>query len=174
MYARVVGLGLLKRAGVLGRGNELPPLELTVSDITTERDHLAAYARTCGFRIGDTLPPTYPHVLAFPLALRLMTDRAFPMPLGGLVHVANQIRQQRPIGVREALTFCVRAEHLRPHRKGTQFDLVTEAGVGGSIVWREASTFLRRGDDTASSAAGPGEQPTDADQPDREGASVPL
>ena len=75
MYARVVGLGLLKRAGVLGRGNELPPLELTVSDITTERDHLAAYARTCGFRIGDTLPPTYPHVLAFPLALRLMTDR---------------------------------------------------------------------------------------------------
>lgn len=170
MYVRVVALGLLKRAGVLGRGNDLPALELTLDNLMPDRDHLAGYAKICGFRLGGTLPSTYPHVLAFPLALRLMTDRKFPMPLSGLVHVANRITQHRPIGVDEALKLRVRAEQLRPHRKGTQFDLVTEAVAGQAVVWREVSTFLRRGDDTASGD----QQAADEDQAQRDDGSAAL
>lgn len=174
MYVRVVALGLLKRAGVLGRGNDLPALELTLDNLMPDRDHLAGYAKICGFRLGGTLPSTYPHVLAFPLALRLMTDRKFPMPLSGLVHVANRITQHRPIGVDEALKLRVRAEQLRPHRKGTQFDLVTEAVAGQAVVWREVSTFLRRGDDTASSGVGDGQQGDGEEQARRGNASARL
>ena len=58
---------------------------------------LADYCRVCGFTLRDALPATYPHVLAFPLQMRLMADGAFPFPLLGLVHLDNAITQHRPI-----------------------------------------------------------------------------
>ena len=47
--------------------------------------------------VGDTLPATYPHMLAFPLHLALMTDGSFPFPAIGLVHIYNRIVQHRPL-----------------------------------------------------------------------------
>src|SRR5688572_25037029 len=64
-----------------------PSAELLVRGITVDRDHLATSARVCGFPLADTLPPTYPHVLGFGLALALMTRDDFPFPLAGLVHL---------------------------------------------------------------------------------------
>jgi acyl dehydratase len=127
-----------------GGGGGLPERELALPEVPREPERLAAYSRVCGFRLGDSLPPTYPHVFAFPLAMTLMTDRAFPLPVLGLVHVANRIEQQRPLGAGEALSLRVRAENLRDHAKGRQFDLVAEAAVGGETAWRSTSTYLRR------------------------------
>ena len=56
---------------------------------------LARYQQVCGFALRDVLPPTYLHVLAFPVAIALMTERSFPLPLLGLVHVANRIDAAR-------------------------------------------------------------------------------
>ena len=55
-----------------------------------ELSRLADYNRVCGFRLTGTLPVTYPHVLAFPLAMRLMSGSDFPFPVVGLVHVATE------------------------------------------------------------------------------------
>ena len=94
-YARA----LLSAVPVLGGGggDEAPDHELALEGVTVDRGHLAAYDRVCGFRLSDALPATYVHVLAFPLALRLMTERAFPLPIVGLVHIENRIVQSRPI-----------------------------------------------------------------------------
>jgi hypothetical protein len=35
---------------------------------------------------------------------------------------------------------------LRPHRRGRQFDFVSEVRVGGELVWEDVSTHLKRGD----------------------------
>ena len=91
------------------------------------------------------LPATYPHVLSFGLSVRLMTDPGFPFPLVGLVHVANSITVHRPLLVTDVLTQRVRVADLRPHPKGRQLDVVTETSVEGEVVWRETSTYLRRG-----------------------------
>ncbi len=64
---------------------------------------LAAYDRVCGFDLGNVLPPTYPHMLAFPLHLALMTDGGFPFAAIGLVHISNRIVQHRPIEAGEPL-----------------------------------------------------------------------
>jgi acyl dehydratase len=138
-----------------GGGDELPERELSLREVAIERGHLAAYNRVCGFRLGDELPPTYPHVFAFPLAMKLMTDRAFPLPVLGLVHVENRIEQQRPLRASETLSFLVRAENLRGHAKGTQFDLVAEASVDGETIWRSTSGYLRRGAGSGSSSEAP-------------------
>jgi hypothetical protein len=126
----------------LRRPSELPERELTRS-VEIDRDHLAAYDRVCGFRLRDELPPTYPHVLAFPLAMELLTG-PFPFSPLGLVHIANRIELMRPIGAGERLDLRLWAEALRAHDRGRQFDIVAEAGVDGEIVWRDRSTYLHR------------------------------
>ena len=126
----------------LRRPKELPERELTRA-VEVDREHLAAYDRVCGFRLRDELPATYPHVLAFPLTMDLLTG-PFPLSPLGLVHVANRIELLRPIRAGERLDLRVRAEGLRPHERGTQFDIVAEAGVDGEASWRDRSTYLRR------------------------------
>ncbi|BAL90849.1 hypothetical protein AMIS_56290 [Actinoplanes missouriensis 431] len=138
-YARAA-LGMLPGAR---RGSALPEIEMVHRGVVVDRGHLAAYDRVCGFRLSDTLPATYPHVLAFPLAMRLMTMPEFPLPLIGLVHVANRITVSRPLSADSRLDLSVRAADLRDHPRGRRFDLVTTAAVDGAEVWREVSTYLR-------------------------------
>jgi len=126
------------------RGDTLPATRLDRRGVAVDRDHLARYDRVCGFRLSDTLPATYPHVLAFPLAMRLMTGAGFPFAVIGLVHVANRITVHRPIGADTLLDLSVHAAGLRPHRRGRQFDVVATATVDGEPVWRGVSTYLRR------------------------------
>jgi acyl dehydratase len=151
LYAKAAASGVLSATPLGGRADGLPDEELVVRDLTVDRDHLADYDRVCGFRLSDRLPPTYPHIVAFPLAVELMARRDFPFALPGLVHVGNRITQLRPIATSEQLTLRVSLRDLRPHPKGRQFDAVTEAYVGEEQVWNEASTYLSRGggDDTA-------------------------
>lgn len=122
----------------------LPATGLALDGQQVERAALAAYQRVCGFDVSDAVPPTYLHVLAFPLATAIMAGRDFPFPLIGLVHVANAMTQHRPVEVGEALAMTVWAENLRAHRVGRQVDLVAEARVGGTLVWDGRSTYLRR------------------------------
>ena len=126
-------------------GDALPDLALTRPDVPVDRAHLASYAEVCGFPLKETLPVTYPHLLAFPLHLRIMTDGSFPFPAIGTVHLANSVTQLRPIAASERLQVTARPENLRPHAKGRVFDLVTHVHSAGELVWQETSTFLRVG-----------------------------
>lgn len=146
LYAKAIA-GLLPGR----RGGDLPDTELVLRGVRTDPARLADYARVCGFRLTDTLPPTYPHVLAFPLALALMTAPGFPFPAAGMVHVANRIELHRPVAVTEPLDLAVHAESLRPHRRGEQVDLVATAAVDTTPVWRGVSTYLHRSEPGSSS-----------------------
>jgi acyl dehydratase len=140
LYARAAVAGVLP-----GSAAELPDRALGISDLAIDRDHLAAYARVCGYRLTDALPSTYIHVLTFPLQVSLMADRRFPFALPGLVHVANRTEQRRVVEADERLELTVRTADLRPHRKGRQFDVVSVARVDDELVWTGTSTYLRRG-----------------------------
>ena len=137
-------------------GDSLPDTTLS-ADAVIDREHLAAYDKVCGFRLSDALPITYPHVLSFPLQLKLMTARDFPFALPGLVHIANRITQTRPLLASEPLTLNVHAENLRPHDRGTQFDVVTTAAVEDEVVWTDVSTNLKRDGGSGSSSGQPRE-----------------
>jgi acyl dehydratase len=130
---------------VAGGGGELPDLTLERGGVAIDQDKLAAYCRVCGFSLRDELPTTFPHVLAFPLHLSLLTDGRFPFPAVGLVHIANTITQHRPIRSSETLSLRVSAGRLSSHPKGRQFSLLTEVRAGGELVWEEESVNLKRG-----------------------------
>jgi acyl dehydratase len=162
LYPRaVVGVGrsALNRLPGLGGGEpELPDAQLALPDIEIDRDRLAAYDRVCGFPLRDVLPPTYPHLLAFPLSMELMTGLDFPFPVIGLVHVRNRIEQRRPLRADERIEMRVWTEHLRPHDRGTQFDVAAEASAGDEVAWRSRSTYLHR-EGGSSSKDGSGDRP---------------
>ena len=141
LYPKALLGGVLRKPS----GSALPDTELVRTGVVVDPAHLAAYNTVCGFRLSDELPATYPHMLAFPLQMALMTEPGFPFPLLGMVHVANRITQHRALRLGEPLTIRVRAENLRPHEKGRQFDVVSEAQVGDETVWTDVSTYLRRG-----------------------------
>ncbi len=129
---------------VSGGGGEVPTQGLALS-VDTDRDRLAAYDRVCGFPLSDTVPLTWPHMLAFPLQLALISSGEFPLPAIGLVHITNRIVSRRPIGAGETLALRVWAGPLAAHPRGTQFAIHTEARAGGELVWEEVSVNLRRG-----------------------------
>jgi hypothetical protein len=130
---------------VPGGGGEIPELDLSLEGVVADPAAVAAYAKVCGFALRDSLPVTYPHVLAFPLHMAVMADGGFPFGAVGLVHVENRIEQHRRIGGDEELTIRVRPTKLAPHPKGRTFSLLTEISAGGQLAWQSTSTMLRRG-----------------------------
>lgn len=148
LYARaaapmVPGASLLPF--IPGGGKEIPEIELTLPRVRAGAEQVAAYNRVCGFSLRDHLPPTYPHVLAFPLHMAVMADGGFPFGAVGLVHVENQIVQHRRIGIGEELTIKVKPTKLKEHPKGRTFSLQTKVKADNRIVWESTSTMLRRG-----------------------------
>jgi MaoC like domain len=144
----------LARGAVTGVGKRpsadapLPDVRLTEPAVRVDPARVAAYARVCGFpepESGDAvLPLTYPHILGFPLAARIMAARGFPLPLMGLVHTSVDIVAHAPLTVADQPELVVHAEELRGHRRGTEVVMVTEARLGGAVVWTDRSTYLAR------------------------------
>ncbi|WP_018333138.1 MaoC/PaaZ C-terminal domain-containing protein [Actinomycetospora chiangmaiensis] len=161
LYGRAL---LTARSG----GDTLPDRTLELVNVAIDAEAVANYAHVCGFRVGGELPITYPHMLAFPLQMRLMTDREFPLPAPGMVHLRNVITQHRPLTVGEPLVVRVHAERLVAHPKGAQVDLVSTVGLPDEdAVWHSRSTYFVRGAtaEDASEAAPPEPDPRVGDRP---------
>lgn len=141
----IPGADRLPFLGIGGRAAEIPKTALIVPEASVEVDRLADYCRVCGFTLRDTLPVTYPHMLAFPLQIALIAEEDFPFGAIGLVHIANSITQHRPIKIGEPLEIRVSATPLTPHPKGLQFGFISEVRVAEELVWESLSTTLRRG-----------------------------
>ncbi|MBO1337774.1 MaoC family dehydratase [Streptomyces sp. VRA16 Mangrove soil] len=126
----------------------LPGTAARLPDLQVTAEHLAAYERVCAFPTGHAgLPVTYPHVLGFPLAMRLMSARRFPLPLLGLVHTSIEITQRQDLDPATRYELTVRIPELRPHHRGTQAAVSTElraADGAATPVWESTSTYLAR------------------------------
>lgn len=142
------GLGpIYVKAAIAGKkkGTTLPEKKLRLAGFSVDRQDLLEYQRICGFANSDVLPPTYPHVLGFPLQMQLMASKGFPMPLLGMVHLENVITVHRELRFDEELEITVSAQDLRAHPKGRVVDLITEVDIAGQRVWEGRSTYLSRG-----------------------------
>lgn len=125
-------------------GKQLPDQGLRCW-VSLDPDKVSAFAKVCGFIPGSLLPPTYPHVLAFALQMKLLTDKDFPFPLLGLVHLRNRISIRRPLGGVFKAQVSVHVANLKPHAKGATFSLITQFEDALGLLWEEDSTMLCRG-----------------------------
>jgi acyl dehydratase len=121
-----------------------PRIEALLDRFAIDRRHLARYRQVCGNRDSPDLPITYPHVLATPLHLAMITCKAFPVSLLGVVHTRNRIVQHRPLHVDDTGEIHAWFEGHRETARGQELDLQTQVRVGAETVWSETSTFLAR------------------------------
>lgn len=155
LYVRGVAASVrLAAAGRAGRApRTLPDVAYLAAGIRADADHLTAYQHLLGESASDVLPAGFVHVLAFPVATALMVRADFPLPLVGMVHLANHVTQLRPVSLGDALDVRAFAQNLAPHRLGMQVELVTEVRVAGAdhdvsagpVAWRGVSTYLAKG-----------------------------
>lgn len=122
----------------------LPRERLIRSAVELSAAGIAAYGRACGFRREQGVPLSYPHVLAFPLHLMLLTRPSFPYPASGMVHLANRIRQHQRLHEGQALRLEVYCERWVAHPKGQALSIATRAYSEGTLVWESDSLYLRR------------------------------
>jgi hypothetical protein len=133
-----------RKPALLREGQQVPRLEAAWEPVRIDAAHLAAYRAVCGCARSDYLPIAYPHILASPLHVMVLSSDRFPVRLMGLVHIGNRIRQQRPIAVDESGELCTWIEGHREGAKGQEFELQTEWRCGGELIWSETSRFLAR------------------------------
>jgi len=142
------GMGVaFARALVPGRGGPAAIPDHAVRLEAQQQDvaRLADYSRVCGLTLRDSVPPTWIHVLSFPLHVQLLGDPASSIRLVGAVHVSNSMTLRRPVSLGERLGIQVHVENLRPHARGGLIDLVGRADVDGETVWEGVSTYLASG-----------------------------
>lgn len=135
----------------------LPQVEYVVDSFKVDQKHLKAYNDVCGFKNNGYIPAIYLTVLSQSLQMHMMTSEAFPFPILGLVHIRNQVKQYRKVGVNETLTLSCKFGELQSHDKGVQFDFITTVKVGGEVVVEALTTYLSRQKTNAKAAAKPAE-----------------
>jgi len=143
-YLRALAGGFTRKAGPAKRLSvTLPPRAVDVA-------HLERYRRVTGFSDPGAVPPTYPHVLAVPLHLALITHPAFPARALGLVHTEQRIDVLADLDPRRPLALTASVGGPRPARRGATFQLETTATADGEVVWQGLTTFLAPGHRPAS------------------------
>ena len=127
------------------RRPSLPAIRHEVPGVRVDVERLTQYQHLLHEPARDTLPSGYLHALAFPVAMSVMTEENFPLPLLGMIHLKNYVEHRRPVQFNEPLDIAAWAENLRGHRAGTQVEMVAEVSAAGETVWRGVSTYLAKG-----------------------------
>lgn len=127
-----------------GKNIELPLLETRLDNVRADAKQLAAYNKVCGFKDSEILPITFPQVMAFSLPMILMAEDKFPLPMLGIVHVRNSIRQTRPLRVDESYSVTARITESRRVRAGLEFDIVTDFTQGEETLYTSVMTAIYR------------------------------
>ena len=131
------------KSGSYRVGDDLPCLNISVAPFYLNSENLQRYREICGFQ-SQQIPATYLIVVAFPLFIRLLLDKSFPLRPMGLVHLRNQITVEHAFEITSpiSITAAVGASELTS--RGLEWNIDTFAQSEGQTVWSARSTFLHR------------------------------
>jgi acyl dehydratase len=157
---------MLRSRPPLTEGVSPRPITVSVTGLRLRDQAAAPYARVCGFDTANTLPVTYPHVLAMPLHLRIFAMPEFALRPMGLIHLTNSIESLGELRAGLPYDLDVSARNYRAMDAGLAFDMTTEIRGEGRALWRETCCFLSRWPDPAERGGGrpprPPKAPKDA------------
>jgi acyl dehydratase len=108
----------------------------------TDAARLAQYRQVCELPDTGTLPLLYLHAMAMPLHMAILSHARFPLRLLGLVHWSNQLESLRPIANNDAVDMHCTLDGIQTTERGQSFAIHTTLSTGGTVAWRETSTFL--------------------------------
>ena len=124
---------------------ELPRMSVAVPQVQFDAARLAAYREICGFPDGGAVPILYPQVHAIALQMHLLTQPQFPLPLVGLVHLKNHVKQERELKADETFDVSTALVSDETTERGLEFAIQTDyKDSSGTIAWSSVATVLHR------------------------------
>ncbi len=140
-YARTI---FLRRRGLMP-GESLPEISASMKSIKIDRSLLKKYIETCELKDDGYMPILYPHVIASPVYMSILTHKKFPIALVGALHLRNHIIRHRGIKADEVFDMDVRLTDKRIVKQGVEFDFTIVLTVDGEKVWESITTWLKQG-----------------------------
>lgn len=125
----------------------LPARAVEVRGVHADLAKVTEFAHLMGEPARDVLPSGYLHALVFPVAMSVMVQDDFPLPLLGMIHLRNEVEHFAPVLFTDELSVRAWARELAGHRSGTSVQIVAEIhnADGTVLLWRGASTYLAKG-----------------------------
>ena len=131
------------KSGSYKVGDSLPAISAEWQNMPIDAQHLAQYNQICGFA-EHKMPATYLWTRAFPLIMRILVSKQFPLPAMGQVHLSNQISVHKTFDISKNITITAAVAHSKLSSKGLEWTMQLTADVEGLSVWSSQSTFLHR------------------------------
>ena len=131
------------KSGSYKVGDSLPAISAEWQNMPIDAQHLAQYNQICGFA-EHKMPATYLWTRAFPLIMRILVSKQFPLPAMGQVHLSNQISVHKTFDISKKITITAAVAHSKLSSKGLEWTMQLTADVEGLSVWSSQSTFLHR------------------------------
>lgn len=123
--------------------HKLPDMQVNLENIQINAKNLRAYRKLCGFNANDPrIPATYLHNLAFRLQMTLMTDKRWPLPVMGTVHLSNRIAQYGKLNNGPFNLTC-QLDTYTMTAKGCEFVLISQVFQDGKLIWQDTSRFMQ-------------------------------
>jgi hypothetical protein len=114
-------------------------------DIVIDPGHLDAFNTMCGVDTPTEVSLLYPITFAYPLMLRMLSDRAAPMPLFYVLNTHMRIEQHRPLAPTDRLNLDLAAVEVRRTEKGLELEIQSTLRCGRDQVWTCVMVFFYRG-----------------------------
>lgn len=141
----IYGKALLKALPLGGKtGPDLPKRSLDRS-VPIEAEAYAGFTSVVGAGLGNIVHPGYLHVLGFPLSMQLLSDPEVPLPMMGMVHVANRVDVLGPVHIGDSVDMHVELAGPFQHPSGTTIEVLVTMKVDGEPKLSETSTYLAKG-----------------------------
>lgn len=161
----------------LPEGGAFPQIVEQWRAIRIDRRHLRSFVETTGLPAGKGIsllhaPAAaaasilYPHVFGFPLQMALLTHRAAPLPVWGVLQVRNHFLLHRRYSEHELLELVTRVAGQRVLPKGVEVDLYSILSARNECVWEGLTTFYYRGRYGPGQAASPLAKPRSGTWPE--------
>lgn len=122
----------------------LPQCILSSDNLTISPEFIQRFHHVVNWSQNELLHPCAPHILAFPLHLKLMLQKQFPFALLGLVHIRNEIEQFSAIDITQPIDIKCFFSQIVDHQKGWQFTINTEVNQQSQLRWLGKSVNLFR------------------------------
>ena len=139
----LIGRAMLKR-GDYTLGQNMPQIVERKEGVLIDADHLARYRSLCGFRADGPLPATYLALLSFTPTLRIMLNKAMPLPVMGQIHLRNRVAVLAEFDHNAPLDIEVAIGRSNITAAGLEWDIDCSVYAEGVPVWKATATSLHR------------------------------
>lgn len=150
-YEKTPGFLPIYRRLLLGRrarhvkATPLPHFHADWSGARADAARIQRYAEVCGLPDDGCYPLLYPHVLASPIHIDIISRPEFPLSPMGAVHTRMHVLQHAPIAANATVDLECHLTATRVLKPGIEFELTTTLSQNGLKVWESLSANLIRG-----------------------------